>query len=135
MRDQGFARGQRRMTEMAAAYCNMTPDQKSAYMSQFVADMQKRQQEWEARRAADQAQNGGSAQNGSGQGGNGRGGAGGPGGGANRFNQQARNQRRLQMLDNTTPEQRAQMNVFRQGVQQQCAQQGITPPRFMGGGR
>ena len=134
------------MTEMAANFCKMSPDQKTAYVNQFLSDMQKRQQEREARRAADQAQSGSNGQGGNGQGGDGsqgggnaQGGSGGrPGGGQggrNRFDQQARNVRRLQMLDNTTPEQRAQMTVFRQSVQQQCQQQGITPPRFMGGGR
>jgi uncharacterized membrane protein YgcG len=145
VREQGFAFGQRRMTDMAAAFCKMSADQKTAFLNQFISDMQKRQKEREARRAADQAQGGSNGQGGDGsQGGgsgsgdsNAQGGRGGPGGGPggnNRFDQQARNVRRLQMLDNTTPEQRAQMSVFRQSVQQQCLQQGVPVPR-MGGGR
>ncbi len=135
----------RRMGEQAAAFCKMSPDQRTAYVNKFIADMQKRQQEWEVRRAAE-AQGSSGAQDGSGGGGPGGGpGGGGPGGGGRggggqggrpgRFDQQARNQFRLQMLDNTTPEQWAQMTVFRQSVQQQCQQQGIVPPRGFGGGR
>ena len=138
LREQMGIRFERRANAQAAAYCGMTADQKRAYLDQQVAEMQKRQQEWESRRAAEQAQNGtgaqdgGSGRNGGGPGGGGPGG--GPGGRGNRFDQQAQAQRRNQRLDNSSPEQRAQRNAYVQDLRAQCQAAGVTPPRF-GGGR
>ncbi len=128
---------ERRANAQMDAYCRMTADQKAAYLNQRIAEMQRWQQEREARRAAEQAQggsspqdggngqNGGNAQNGNGQ-----------GGGENRFNRQANaSQRRSQMLSNSTPEQRAERTTFVQDFRQQCAVQGVAPPtRGFGGG-
>ena len=126
VRDQMGARFQRREDERMAAYFKMTAEQKAAYLSQQIADMLKRQQERDARRAADQAQNGANSQsqNGNGQNGNNSGGGNRPG----RFDQQARNNFRLRMLDNTSPAQRAERAQYMQDFRQQCLQQGITPP-------
>ena len=129
---------QRRANERMAAYCQMTKDQRMAYLNQQIAELQRRQEEREARQAAEaqgasNAQDGSSSQNGNAQ--NGNGGRGGPGGVGNRFNQDARNQRRDQRLNNSTPEQRAQRTVFVQEFRQQCQAQGVTPPRYGGGGR
>jgi uncharacterized membrane protein YgcG len=140
---------QRRENERMDAYFNMTPDEKVAYLNKQIAEMQKRQEEREARRAAEQAQGGSNGQGGNGSGGPGAGGpaAGGPGGGGpgsggpggrpGRFDQQARNNFRNQMLNNSTPQQRAQRTQYMQDFRQQCLQQGVSPPTrgFGGGGR
>ena len=128
------ARFERRENERLAAYFAMTAQQKQAYLDQQIAEMQKRQAEREARQAAQQAQNGSNGQNGNGQNGNAQNGngRGGPGGGAGRFDQQARNDRRNQRLDSSSPEQRAQRAAYVQDLRQRCQQAGVTPPR-MGG--
>ncbi len=130
------ARFERRMNDQAAAYCQMTPDQKAAYLDQQIAEMQKRQQQWEApgppirpktaatrpvaatpkaaMAAADRA------------------------GRADRAAARTASISKPaikcadQRLDSSTPQQRAQRTVYMQDLRQQCLQQGVSPPR-MGG--
>jgi hypothetical protein len=118
---------QRIINERAAAYCKLPPDQRTAFLDQQIAEMQKFQQAMQSQRPAGQPQNGGNAQNsGNAQNGNGPIGPGGPG----KFDQQARNQFRNQMLDSSTPEQRAQLGAFFQAFGQRCQERGLPPPGF-----
>jgi hypothetical protein len=123
---QFMAGFQRIIFDRAAAYCKLPPDQRTAFLDQQIAEMQKFQQAMQSQRPANQnggnTPSGGNAQNGNGPGG--------PGGPPNRFDQQARNNFRLQMLDNTTPEQRAEFGQFIQGLGQRCLERGLPPPGF-----
>ena len=118
---------QRIVNQRAAAYCKLPPDQRTAFLDQQIDEMQKFQQAMQSQRAANPPPNGGNAQNG-----NGPGGQGGPGrpGAAGKFDQQARNQFRNQMLDSSTPEQRAQLGSFFQAFGQRCQERGLPAPGF-----
>jgi hypothetical protein len=133
---------QQRMAERAkkeaadiAAYCALPDDQKQDYLMKKIKEEEERHKQFEAARQA----------NGSGSGPGGPGGPGGPpdgqagpppGGNGNgppsNFNRRdpyQRQQMRIQMLNNTTAEQRAQRAVYYGDLNKQRAQLGLPPAR------
>ncbi len=122
---------QRQMQRTAAIYAALPPDQKQAFLDKQIDEMERRRQEMEAARQQ-AAQGGAAGSQGDGQGGRGRGpGASNPNG--NVAGQQRAN-RRMQMLDSSTPADRAQMHNYFQALQGQYAQRGMQPPGGRGGG-
>jgi hypothetical protein len=123
-------------------YFAMNAEQKAAAIAKDAAAEQERRQRFEARRQ----QRDGAGQNGTSPGGPGSGGSGGPGGdgpstqsgdpppppaqsdGRANWRNMSPTQRRNQMLNSTTPEQRAQRAAYRQDMAAQRAEMGL-PPR------
>ncbi len=128
---QILASFQRLVNQRAAAYYKLPPDQRTAYLDQQIAELQRWRQAMGGQPAAGQSQGGSGQDGGNTPSGNGSGGLG------SRLNagtmdQQTRNQFRLQWLDNSTPEQRAQLVGFVQDLGQRCEQLGVPPPKLGG---
>jgi hypothetical protein len=142
-------RGEQRFQKQLDAYFAMSPQQKSDYLSQMITAGERFRAEREARRQQEAAAGNGS-QGGPGggpdspqnrtQASSGTNSGGGPGQG-DRTEQ--RLSRRADMLNQTTPEQRAQRTQFFQDLQAQRSAMGLPPmtgrgfgggPGFFGGG-
>jgi truncated hemoglobin YjbI len=120
-------RWQRQMNRLGAIYASLPADKKDAFLDQQLAAMQaereRRQQEREAERQAAQQGNPANAQGGGQGNGNQRNfGQGNDG----RVAGQGRMNFMKQMLDSSTPEERAQGQIYRQALGQRAAQTGVS---------
>jgi hypothetical protein len=127
---------QRRIQKQADDYFALPPEKRNDFLDKQIQEMEKRRKEWAARRAQD------------GQGGPGQGGVGQnpstPGQGSNTANAGRQwgggrnaspgvvSSRRNQMLDSSSPAQRAQRSVYFSALQQRRIELGL--PAWSGGG-
>jgi hypothetical protein len=116
----------REAAKYAAFFAMSAADQQKA-LQKDLDDMMRRQKEREERKAeadADKAKSDSAAQNSNNQGQG--------GGGWGSMTDQQRADMRKRMLDNTTPEFRAERSLYRQMLQSQAASQGL-PVKWNGG--
>jgi hypothetical protein len=117
-RGRGF---ERRISE----YFELPADQRVAVLDKQIDEFENMRKEWEKRRAQ--------GNNGQARGGEGRG-PGGPGGPGDRGNeprqQRSRTDRLRERLDNSTPQQRAQMSEYFTQMQDRRKQRGLPPIRW-----
>jgi hypothetical protein len=106
----------RRMQENIVAYFDLPQDQRTAALDKQIDEMEKQRKEWAKRRAERNA--GGGAR---------------PPGAARGFGRNMdpaqQNQRRKQMLDNTSPQQRAMFGEYFRQLQQRRQERGLPPMR------
>jgi hypothetical protein len=133
--DHGRERFQREIAKRADEYFAAPPEKRKEVLDKHIREMEKMRKEMEKRRA----ENGGSSGPPGGQpsaGGPGANGQSGPGGPRDRnASPIAQSERRNQMLDNTSPGQRANMAAYFSALQQRRMELGL--PAFPGpmGGR
>jgi Spy/CpxP family protein refolding chaperone len=106
------------MEERIKHYFSLSPKERKEFLDKQINNMQAWRQ-----------QNGGGGAAGVGRPG------GAPGGGAGGNSPEDRNRMRMQFLDQTTPEQRAMMQQFRQDLRSRMQQRGMSPPGGGGPGR
>jgi hypothetical protein len=99
-------------------YFTLTKAEKTRWLDEQIDRREARRREWQA-----------AGGNGAGGGGPGGGQGGGPGGGAN-VSPEEREKRRKQMLDSTTPEERAQFDQLRKDLAARRSQRGLPGPIF-----
>ena len=127
---------QRRIQKQVDEYFALPSEKRADFLDNQIQEMEKRRKEWEARRAQDGQ--GGPGQSGAGQNPNAAGqgtntaNAGRQWGGGRNASPEAQSTRRNQMLDNTSPEQRAQRSAYFSAVQQRRIALGL--PAWSGGG-
>ena len=135
VRQTMFARREQQFQKELNTYFAMSPEQKVAYLNQKIQEQEERAKQWEQRRAERQAsqQNGAGGSGGPGgdgqatSGGTSGNNAGGPGNWRNATVDQ-RTAMRQQMLNQTTPIQRAQRMQYMQDMQTQRSAPRIAAP-------
>jgi multidrug efflux pump subunit AcrB len=118
-------------------FFTLTPEQQQAELDKEIERMQERSKRWEERRKSAEGKQGGSngASNGD-AGGQGKSGAASGSDGSSSKQGPSLDQRdamRREMLNHTTPEQRAQMSNYRMMLQQRAQQLGVPMPSGRGG--
>jgi hypothetical protein len=112
----------REMQQNIVAFFDLSEDQRKAELDKRIDEMEQRRREWEKRRAERGAGNGGGL--------GGRGG-GPPGGFGRTTDPKQRNQMRKQMLDNTSPQQRAMFSEYLKQLEQRRKERGLPPMRVI----
>ena len=127
-----------RMMQQIDQYFELPENERVAYLDQEIQRQEERRREWEERRREREAngETGGRGDRGDGGGQAGRGGRGGPGGGGDPAERaRRRDEFRRRIRDNTTPEERAKFQAYREAIETRREELGLPPGRWYGGGR